>query len=164
MTLFSPLPTACCRSRAQDDLSFVPLLTAICLTISKKPLREIPVENCNGETELNSEDARLHETTTMPKFEINSSPELSSVFLERRRLRRIRMIVELTLNLISSDQTASHREARCLVECARKAILELHPTFADRYERVVRPHFERVLGNRWPFEEAATGTGSDLVN
>ena len=33
--------------------------------------------------------------------------------------------VELTLNLISSDRTVSHREARCLVECARKAILEL---------------------------------------
>ena len=86
----------------------------------------------------------------MPKFEIETNPELRSAFFERRRLRRIRMIVELTHNLISSDMTVSHREARCLVDCARKAIVELHPAFSDRYERIVRPHFERVLASRWP--------------
>jgi hypothetical protein len=100
----------------------------------------------------------------MPKFEMNSSPEASSVFLERRRLRRIRMIVELTLNLISSDQTVSHREARCLVGCARKAILEIYPSFEDCYEQIVRPHFDRVLERRWPFEEVLTGTDCDMVN
>ena len=35
------------------------------------------------------------------------------------------MIVELTHNLISSDMTVSHREALCLINCARKAILDL---------------------------------------
>jgi hypothetical protein len=100
----------------------------------------------------------------MPKFEINSSPEVIAVFHERRRLRRIRMIVELTLNLIASDQTASHREARCLVECARKAILELDPASESRYERIVRPRFDRVLESRWPFEEVRTGTDCDTVN
>ena len=88
-----------------------------------------------------------------PKFEINTATESSSLFMEKRRLRRIRMIVELTLNLISSDETVSHREARCLAECARKAILELHPGFTDRYARVVKPHFDSVLARRWPMEE-----------
>lgn len=63
------------------------------------------------------------------------------------------MIVELTMNLISSDRTVSHREARCLVECARKAILELFPGFEQRYERIVQPYFDRVLQQRWPDEE-----------
>src|SRR5216684_8491483 len=89
-------------------------------------------------------------TNTMPKTETNSNTEVRSAFFERRRLRRIRMIVELTHNLISSDMTVSHREAQCLVQCARKAILDLHPEFGDRYERVIRPHFERVLAERWP--------------
>lgn len=81
-------------------------------------------------------------------------PEFRSAFLERRRLRRIRMIVELTHNLISADCTVSHREARKLISCARKAILDLHPTFEDRYDRIVRPHFERLLLERWPQENA----------
>jgi (2Fe-2S) ferredoxin len=74
------------------------------------------------------------------------------------------MIVELTHNLISSDMTVSHREARCLVECARKAILELYPAFADRYERVVRPHLERVLTSRWPGEQSLEDCECDTVN
>ncbi|HUP61459.1 MAG TPA: hypothetical protein VNA69_13665 [Thermoanaerobaculia bacterium] len=100
----------------------------------------------------------------MPKFEYESSTEVPSAFFERRRLRRVRMIVELTLNLISSDRTVSHREARCLVECARKAILELFPGFEERYTRIVQPHFERVLQQRWPSEELQYPNPYETVN
>jgi hypothetical protein len=101
----------------------------------------------------------------MPKFDVVEMPEIRSTFFERRRLRRIRMIVELTLNLISSDRTVSHREARCLVNCARKAILDLHPGFAGRYDHIVRPHFDRVLAERWPNEDLLTGDECpELVN
>ena len=100
----------------------------------------------------------------MPKFEYEAQTEPSSAFIERRRIRRIRMIVELTLNLISSDRTVSHREARCLVDCARKAILDLFPAFETRYERIVRPHFERVLQQRWPEEELRYSDPHEMVN
>jgi hypothetical protein len=100
----------------------------------------------------------------MPKFEYESQTEQSFAFFERRLLRRVRMIVELTLNLISSERTASHREARCLVDCARKAILEIVPTFGDRYERIVQPHFDRVLQQRWPNEELSFSDPRELVN
>src|SRR5215212_1856656 len=100
----------------------------------------------------------------MGKFQIDSVTEDRSAFFERRRLRRIRMIVELTLNLIGTDTTVSHREARCLVRCARKAILDLHPGFAQRYERSVRPYFERMLAERWPHEQALDDDSCDVVN
>jgi hypothetical protein len=101
----------------------------------------------------------------MPKFEAEFTGDSRSAFIDRRTLRRVRMIVELTHNLISSDMTVSHREARCLVECARKAILELHPVFTERYERIVRPHFERVLASRWPREQSLEDcTCDDIVN
>ncbi|HEX9160905.1 MAG TPA: hypothetical protein VF980_04290 [Thermoanaerobaculia bacterium] len=74
------------------------------------------------------------------------------------------MIVELTMNLITSDMTVSHREARCLVNCARKAILDITPAFADRYDRVIRPHFERILQERWPSEELGTVHAGEIVN
>ena len=100
----------------------------------------------------------------MRKFETEAFSEVRTAFGQRRRLRRIRMIVELTLNLISSDMTVSHREARSLVACAQKAILELYPAFADRYDRVVLPHFERVLHERWPSEELRYSRATELVN
>jgi hypothetical protein len=100
----------------------------------------------------------------MPKFQTEPATELRSAFCERRRLRRIRMIVELTLNLISSDRTSSHREARCLVDCARKAILEIEPVFRDRYDFIVRPHFDRVLQERWPAEELRFSHAGEMVN
>lgn len=99
----------------------------------------------------------------MPKYESEVSEE-RSVFMGRRRARRIRMIAEITLNLISSDMTVSHREARCLVECARKAILDLQPGFEERYDRVVLPHFERVLQERWPHEELHYSHIGETVN
>jgi hypothetical protein len=100
----------------------------------------------------------------MPKFEYEQTEEVRSAFFERRRIRRIRMIVELTLNLISSDRTSSHREARSLVECARKAILELYPGFENRYELIIQPHFERVLQQRWPGEELCHFSLNEVVN
>jgi hypothetical protein len=103
-------------------------------------------------------------TNTMPKTETNSNTEVRSAFFERRRLRRIRMIVELTHNLISSDMTVSHRESLCLINCARKAILDLHPAFEERYERLVRPHFESVVAQRWPHENPLGPSAFELVN
>jgi hypothetical protein len=100
----------------------------------------------------------------MPKFEYEPQPEVPSAFFERRRLRRIRMIVELTMNLIGSDRTVSHREARCLVDCARKAIIELFPGFEERYEQIVQPHFIRVLQQRWPDEELGYSDPHEMVN
>jgi hypothetical protein len=100
----------------------------------------------------------------MPKFETESTMEVRSAFFERRRLRRIRMIVELTMNLVGSDMTVTYREACCLIDCARKAILELHPSFEDRYERVVRPHFECLLAERWPKADLLRPSASELVN
>jgi hypothetical protein len=102
----------------------------------------------------------------MPKFDIDTATEVRSTFFERRRIRRIRMIVELTLNLISSDMTVSHREAQCLCNCARRAITDLYPGFEERYERIIRPHFERVLAERWPNERTVLDDADcgELVN
>lgn len=100
----------------------------------------------------------------MPKFQTEITSDSRSGFVERRKMRRIRMIVELTHNLISSDMTVSYREARCLVDCARKAILELHPDFGERYERIVRPHFDRVLASRWPGAQSLDDCNCDIVN
>ncbi len=82
---------------------------------------------------------------------------------QRRRTRRVRMIVELTSNLIRSDQTVSAREARCLVNCARKAILELVPGYDMQYALLIAPIFDSILRKRWP-NDHLSGTNYELVN
>lgn len=76
-----------------------------------------------------------------------------SAFDERRRVRRLRMIVDLTANIIQNDHSMTFREARSLVECAQRAILELFPSYDRKYDILIRPHFERILRDRWPTEQ-----------
>ncbi|HVT43671.1 MAG TPA: hypothetical protein VMT00_04705 [Thermoanaerobaculia bacterium] len=94
---------------------------------------------------------------------MNPDVSTSSLFEVRRRFRRLRMIVDLTANLIENDHSMSHREARSLVTCAEKAILELVPSYGRKYNVCVRPYFERILRDRWPAEESMIQAG-ELVN
>lgn len=96
----------------------------------------------------------------MPELRIDTTRVLAA---ERRRLRRLRMIVELTSNLIRSDQTLTPQEARSLVNCARKAILELFPGYENKYEMLIAPRFDKVLVERWPGGHTFQCT-SELVN
>ena len=76
----------------------------------------------------------------------------SSFFERRRRARRVRMIVDLTANVLRNDESVTFREAMSLVECARKSILDLIPGYEDEFERSVRPGLERLIRRRWPIE------------
>ena len=73
------------------------------------------------------------------------------------------MIVDLTLNLLRHESSLSYKEARCLVDCARKAICELMPRFERRFEATILPHFEGILNERWPYEQIELHA-SELVN
>lgn len=85
-----------------------------------------------------------------------------SLLEQRRRLRRLRMIVDLTSHLIRNDDSLSYRQARCLVTCARKAILDLFPNYDRKFDIVIEPHLDRIIRERWPFESLAHA--SELVN
>lgn len=94
---------------------------------------------------------------------MRATAEIAS-FEERRRSRRYRMIVELTAGMINRNSELSHREARCLVECARKSILALSPVFAAEFDLTVRSELERLIRERWPIEEAGALDDDYLVN
>jgi hypothetical protein len=66
--------------------------------------------------------------------------------------------------MISRNSELSHREARCLVECARTSILALSPVFAAEFDLTVRAELERMIRERWPIEEAGTLQDDFLVN
>lgn len=94
--------------------------------------------------------------------EVVDDPPLS-VFEQRRRVRRLRMIVELTCNLIRSDSSLTERQASSLIGCARKAILELSPEYTGRYDQTIQPRFDALMQERWPANHRCSISG-ELVN
>jgi hypothetical protein len=101
----------------------------------------------------------------MSKNAALSSQPSTTLFERRRRVRRMRMIVDVTTSLIEFDDSLTHREACCLIDCARRAIEELFPDMAGQIDASLTPRFERVLRTRWPHEEFhVSSSPQELVN
>ena len=88
----------------------------------------------------------------------------TSSFEERRRSRRAKMILELTADLIRNDSHLTHREARSLVDCARKAIGGISPEYHFEFDARIAPDLERIIRDRWPVEELPYSAQYELVN
>ncbi len=71
---------------------------------------------------------------------------------ENRRLRRLRLIVDLTLARLYQDPDLSHLEALETVEKCRSVALGLFPGKETAFELIYRPRFERVIATRWPHD------------
>lgn len=63
---------------------------------------------------------------------------------ERRRVRRLRMVVDLTTNVLMQGRL-SRGEAQDLVAAARGRILEMFPDKEATYELILAPRFARLL-------------------
>jgi hypothetical protein len=100
----------------------------------------------------------------MSKPQTDTVPSLGSHFDQRRKLRRIRMIVDLTSSLIRSDSSLSYREACCLVECAEKAISELVPDYRETFEYRIKPRLNQIILERWPTRAHWLSSSIELVN
>ncbi|HKY59803.1 MAG TPA: hypothetical protein VJP59_02230 [Gemmatimonadota bacterium] len=71
---------------------------------------------------------------------------------ENRKLRRLRLLVDLVLARLYQDPELTLLEALDLVERCRDAALELFPGKEEAFELIYRPRFERVLAARWPHD------------
>lgn len=69
---------------------------------------------------------------------------------ENRRIRRLRLIVDLVLQRLYQDPNMSYLEALELVEKCRDAALGMFPGKEAAFELIYRPRFERVMAIRWP--------------
>jgi hypothetical protein len=63
---------------------------------------------------------------------------------ERRRLRLLRTVVDLTTNVLAQGRM-SRPEAEALVAAARRRALELFPDKAGTYDLILAPRFARLL-------------------
>lgn len=69
---------------------------------------------------------------------------------ENRRLRRLRLLVDLTLSRLYQDPDLSFLEALEIIERCRDTALALFPGKEVAFELIYRPRFERVVMARWP--------------
>ena len=63
---------------------------------------------------------------------------------ERRRLRLLRTVVDLTCSVLA-QQRMGRAEAEALVAAARARVLELFPDKEETYELILAPRFARLV-------------------
>ncbi len=68
---------------------------------------------------------------------------------EQRRIRKLRMLVDLTAQMISEDENITLCEALRLVEAARNAAARLFPDNHTTFDLVIRPRLDRIVLERF---------------
>ncbi len=68
---------------------------------------------------------------------------------EEERLRRLRLLVDVTAQVLAEDEKLTFCEALRLVEAARTAALRLFPDKNDTFELVIRPRLDRIVLERF---------------
>ena len=69
---------------------------------------------------------------------------------EQHRIRRMRLLVDVTAQVLSEDEKLTFCEALRLIEAARTAVLRLFPDKDDTFNLVIRPR-PRAPSPRWTF-------------
>lgn len=68
---------------------------------------------------------------------------------EKKKMRRLRFLVDLTTGVLYQDSSLSLKESRQMVENLRKAVLRMFPGKEKTFDLVLLPRFERILKERW---------------
>lgn len=68
---------------------------------------------------------------------------------ERRRLRRLRILVDLTSSVLYQDAELTLEEARLMVKNTERAVLKMFPGKKQTFELLLLPRFDRILRERW---------------
>jgi hypothetical protein len=68
---------------------------------------------------------------------------------EQQRLRKLRLLVDVTAQLLAEDDHLILCEALRLIDAARTAAVRLFPEKCDTFDLVVRPRLERIVFERF---------------
>lgn len=68
---------------------------------------------------------------------------------ERRRLRRLQMMMDMVTSVISQDSTLTVDEAAELVADSKKAALAMFPGKELAYNLIYRPRLQRLMRERY---------------
>ena len=85
---------------------------------------------------------------------MSETADRAAVEEEARRLRLLRMVVDLTCNVLMQGRL-SRDEAEDLVSAARRRALELFPDKEATYELILAPRFARLVREFAPAKKTA---------
>jgi hypothetical protein len=68
---------------------------------------------------------------------------------EQRRLRQLRLLVDVTAQLLAEDDNLILCEALRLIDAARIAALRLFPEKDGTFDLIIRPRLERIVFERF---------------
>lgn len=68
---------------------------------------------------------------------------------EEEKIRRLRILVDLTSSVLYQDSVLSLQEAREIIRGTEKAILKMFPGKQFTFDLVLLPRFTRILRERW---------------
>ena len=71
---------------------------------------------------------------------------------EARRIRRLQMLMNMTLSVISQDPSLSLEEASEMAAGARRAALAMFPGKELAFDLIYRPRFRRIINERYRLE------------
>ena len=74
---------------------------------------------------------------------------------EERRLRRLRLLVDVTAQVLAEDESLTFCEALRLIEAARTASTRLFPDKEPTFDLVIRPRLERIVHERFQIPSLA---------
>jgi hypothetical protein len=73
-----------------------------------------------------------------------ASPTQEQIDEESRQLRRLRILVRLTMETIA-DGDLSAEEASGMIAATRRAALDMFPGKEQAFDLIYRPHFQRLM-------------------
>jgi hypothetical protein len=82
--------------------------------------------------------------------EPKSAIDADALLDEQKRLRRLRLIVDLTASVLSQEPSLSPEKGLEMIARAEKAIEGLFPGSHAQFELLVRPKLLRILEERFP--------------
>ncbi len=68
---------------------------------------------------------------------------------ENKRIKIMRIVVDLNLQTIATDPDLTLEEALCQVEIVKKFVLNLFPEKESAFELILRPRFMRIIKERY---------------
>lgn len=82
-----------------------------------------------------------------------STPGSDEIAEEARRLRRLRLLVDLTAATLYQANLTPEEAVRLIVEC-RNAAMDLFPGREETFDLLYKPRFLRILRERFGPEES----------
>jgi len=74
---------------------------------------------------------------------------------EEKRVRRLRLLVDVTAQVLAEDRDLTFCEALRLIDAARTASMRLFPEKEQTFDLVIRPRLERIVLERFQISSLA---------